>query len=316
MSILKIKNEQGQWVELPVIKGTDGKDGKSGVYVGTEPPTDEDIDVWIDSDGTADDIVTDVQINGASIVSDGVANIPIATKNALGVTIIGEGLTITNNKINVHQAPAPFIKAGANQYNPITPYNQHDSVFFGLAKASGDTTQKASSNAVGVYTDEAKAKIQNMLGVQGEWKLAVEEITTEDSSFLAYDLGDDFSEILVSIYGRWITGLTSPYVVVRIHDGIPSEVYTQTGVIGETNAFYNNNDRGYCLNTKRISDGFYESISSAQHQMTTKVALNTASFGINFGGGLPSSIRYVSIGTYNNAHKYQSGLNVKIFARK
>ena len=78
MSILKIKNEQGQWVELPVIKGTDGKDGadgKSGVYIGTEAPTDEDMDVWIDSDGTADDIVTDVQVNNVSVVNNGVAKL-------------------------------------------------------------------------------------------------------------------------------------------------------------------------------------------------------------------------------------------------
>ena len=39
------------------------------------------------------------------------------------------------------------------------------SVFYGLAKAAGDSTQSASSNVVGIYTDNAKGAIQNMLGI-------------------------------------------------------------------------------------------------------------------------------------------------------
>ena len=46
------------------------------------------------------------------------------------------------------------------------PQTQHYATFYGLAKASGDTTQSASSNAVGVYTDNAKASIKAMLGIQ------------------------------------------------------------------------------------------------------------------------------------------------------
>ena len=40
---------------------------------------------------------------------------------------------------------------------------QHQSAFFGLAKAAGDTTQSASANAVGTYTETAKSKIHDML---------------------------------------------------------------------------------------------------------------------------------------------------------
>lgn len=65
-----IRGKQGE-------KGNQGETGESGVYVGTEPPTDEDIDVWIDSDGTADDVITDVQVNGVSVVTNGVANISV-----------------------------------------------------------------------------------------------------------------------------------------------------------------------------------------------------------------------------------------------
>ena len=66
---------------ITLVKIQDGDTGDSGVYIGTEEPTDENINVWIDSDGIADDIVTDVKVNGSSIVSDGVANIPAPLKN-------------------------------------------------------------------------------------------------------------------------------------------------------------------------------------------------------------------------------------------
>ena len=171
MSVLKIKDEQGQWIEIPVLKGKDGDKGdkgESGVYVGTEAPTDESVDVWIDSDGTADDIVTDVQINGTSIVQDGVANVPIAGQGVLGTvkTQLNYGV-LTNNegRVYVDSANALVIKNGADQFRPVAPYRQHESTFYGLAKAASDTTQSASSNIVGNYTDNAKDKIQTMLGV-------------------------------------------------------------------------------------------------------------------------------------------------------
>ncbi|MBQ1554305.1 MAG: hypothetical protein IIZ68_02480 [Clostridia bacterium] len=43
------------------------------------------------------------------------------------------------------------------------PSGQHRSAFYGLAKAAGDSTQSASSNAVGTYTEAAKSAISQML---------------------------------------------------------------------------------------------------------------------------------------------------------
>ena len=173
MSVLKIKDEQGQWIEIPVLKGKDGDKGdkgESGVYVGTEAPTDESVDVWIDSDGTADDIVTDVQINGTSIVQDGVANVPvISANNETGLVSLGgngSGLCILNGVLSTYPAPSIIIKNGSSGFQPITPYNQHESTFYGLAKAAGDTTQSQSSNAVGNYTEDAKTAIRTMLGLE------------------------------------------------------------------------------------------------------------------------------------------------------
>ena len=121
-----------------------------------------------DISGLVDVPVDDVQINGVSAVSDGVANIPTADGNVIGVVKGGNGGTgvIVSNggTIYVVKATASGVKGGLDEYRPIVPQRQHESVFYGLAKAAGQD-ESASSNAVGTYTDEAKTAIQNMIGV-------------------------------------------------------------------------------------------------------------------------------------------------------
>jgi len=76
------------------------------------------------------------------------------------------GLKITDNGLAIKKAELSDCKSGTNAYTPIVPAQQHNSVFYALATAAGDTTQKASSNAIGTYTDSAKASIKAMLGIQ------------------------------------------------------------------------------------------------------------------------------------------------------
>ena len=111
----------------------------------------------------------DVQINGTSAVNNGIGNIPIASNIALGVIKVdGYGLSVnsTTGLITTEAASSANVKAGTASYKPIVPSNQHSAVFYGLAKAAGDTTQSASDNAVGTYTDTAKTKIKEMLGIE------------------------------------------------------------------------------------------------------------------------------------------------------
>jgi len=117
--------------------------------------------------------VDDVQINGTSVVSDGVAKIPIATGIINGVVKVDEAGTYgirkwsnTHALLVINSATSSFIKnpnSGTADFRPLTPNRQHESTFYGLAKAAGDTTQSASSNAVGTYTEEAKSAISDML---------------------------------------------------------------------------------------------------------------------------------------------------------
>ena len=137
--------------------------------------------------------VQDVQVAGSSVVgSNGVANIPIAEYNSPGLlkTQNLSGLLINaNNDLVVNYANSTDVKAGGSTYKSISPINQHRSVFFGLAKAAGDSTQSQSANEVGTYTPEAKGAIQKMLGVS-------DLIATEENNLIAskaYAVGDVFT---------------------------------------------------------------------------------------------------------------------------
>ena len=54
------------------IKGKDGTDGKSGVYIGTEQPTDPDMNVWINPEGTLDTYLTESEVQALINASLGV----------------------------------------------------------------------------------------------------------------------------------------------------------------------------------------------------------------------------------------------------
>ena len=155
-----------------------------------------------------DESVTDVQIDDTSIVTDGVANIPIASANNVGLVKIlsANGIYIDNNNdLALNKAVDSQIKNGTASFRSIVPSNQHNATFYGLAKAAGDTTQSSSDNAVGMYTDEAKIAIQKMLGIyEAPWEL-IEEITlTEDSNFDRYTEPDgtpyNFKRAFVRIF--------------------------------------------------------------------------------------------------------------------
>lgn len=184
-NLLNIKDQSGNWIPIPVvtngiksitqnqdytltitlndgttytttsIKGEDGQD-----YVLTERDKQEIA-------GFVDTPVDDVQINGGSVVSNGVAAIPMASSDDYGVVKINnyQGIRISEGALSTYPAASSHAKAGSNDARPLVPKIQHESVFYGLAKAAGDTTQSASSNAVGAYTDDAKTAIRAMLGI-------------------------------------------------------------------------------------------------------------------------------------------------------
>ena len=111
-------------------------------------------------------VLHDVKIGSNSIVSNGVATIPVRS-NVVG----GSNDLVTSSAVN--NALGAFfnttdsqIQEGTQNFRAIAPLTQHKSVFYGLAKAAGDTTMASSANAIGTYTTEAKTAIQSMIGVE------------------------------------------------------------------------------------------------------------------------------------------------------
>ena len=148
------KGEQG-------IQGIQGPKGDPGDdYILTEQDKQEIA-------GLVDTPVDDVQINGTSIVQDGVANVPVASSSKVGVVRTQGTYGLNVNGVGViytYGATSANIKAGTDTYRPINPSTQHEAAFYGLAKAAG-YDEKNSTLPVGQYSENAKNAIRTMLGL-------------------------------------------------------------------------------------------------------------------------------------------------------
>lgn len=94
------------------------------------------------------------------------AEIPIGGSDTFGVFKAIKGNTGINHSggtIVIDPATTYEIKTGGAWRKPISVGETHSATFYGLAKAAGDATQSASSNAVGTYTETAKSAISDML---------------------------------------------------------------------------------------------------------------------------------------------------------
>lgn len=115
--------------------------------------------------------VTDVQVNGTSVLSQGVANVPVAnaggsssfgvvkfssTPESAGVTIDAYGNVVTSN------ASASTIKAGTNSRAPLVTSNLGTAIYYGLSKLAGEDL-KNDTVTVGTYPEKSKSAIHQML---------------------------------------------------------------------------------------------------------------------------------------------------------
>ena len=94
-----------------------------------------------------------------------------ATNGTYGLmrTNVSYGTSTTNyGHIQISSANSALIKSGYNNvtgdFKPIVVNNQHEAVFYGLAKVAG-ADEKDSELPLGTYSAAAKAAIQTMLGV-------------------------------------------------------------------------------------------------------------------------------------------------------
>lgn len=131
--------------------------------------------------------VQDVQVNGTSVLGqDGIANIPTMSSSELGVAKVGSGLYISgiSKQLNVNAADSASTKKGIATPRILTNAIQHEAAFYGLTKVAG-VDMASSDNPVGTYTDEAKAAIKAMIGVQDSTQTVVISGTTPNITALA-----------------------------------------------------------------------------------------------------------------------------------
>lgn len=213
-SVTRTGTNENPILNFTLVKGDKGDKGDQGEqgddYVLTQQDKQEIA-------GLVDVPVNDVQIDGTSIVQDGVANVPIASANEAGVVKIhGDyGLATYLNFLQISKAEDYRVKAGASQWKPIVPYNQHEATFYGLAKVAGDTTQSQSSNAVGTYTEDAKSAISEMLN--GSVSVSGTTPTIVAKSGIRYVCGEvatlDFTPSQTGICDVVFTSGSTPTVV-------------------------------------------------------------------------------------------------------
>ena len=134
--------------------------------------------------------VTDVQINGTSILSQGVANIPYGTSSTVGVVKVNAsyGLQKFNDQglIAINPVNEEECKGGTVGYKPVCPERQHFAVFYGLSKIAGYDLKNVSVTS-GTYPVESIDKILQMLGV---FDLIAQHETTPSTH--AYAQGECF----------------------------------------------------------------------------------------------------------------------------
>ena len=184
----------------------------------------------ISQNNSNNSIVEDIQINNSSILNNKIANIPYASGSDYGVISTSNllGTAVSNvGKLYIFKADSNDIKAGTMQYRPIVPYNQHESVFYGLAKAAGDTTQSQSSNTIGTYTNEAKTAILNMLGIN-----TISQPTLIDNNYIvnSYITEQAYTNGYISYMCNPF--LTIAYINITTSAGLPANANVFFGKVG------------------------------------------------------------------------------------
>ena len=196
-----VENKVNGKLDTPQTAGTSGQvltsDGQGG-------------QTWQTPSGGSSN-VQDVQVNGTSILENGVANVPKATLSEYGVVRFSNDYGIGGQNAwdtpRIAKSSDDMVKAGVQQFRPITPYNQHLSTFYGFAKAAG-SEEKKSTLPVGQYTDEAKVAIQKMLGIyEAPWELIREDTFTngtEANHIITTDANGEPFELSDLILILWV----------------------------------------------------------------------------------------------------------------
>ena len=266
--------------------------GTTGQVLSKASGTDYDTEWTTPSGGD----VTDVQVNGVSVLSGGVANVPVGGTSNFGVFKVDGtyGTSSANGVIRISASSNVGVKNGSNGWNPIVPSIQHASAFYGLAKAAGDTTQSQSSNAVGTYTDAAKIAIQKMLGIyEPPWELIREDTVTNateaDIEITADESGQAFELTDVVLL------FETPKQNVEAKKGYYGQVQYKHG---DSNVFVISSTT-WTQSANANATGFYQFIERKEGLIFLSGTAGSVS-------GSPANLRYTPVEGFFNSSVYNS----------
>nr|DAO60147.1 MAG TPA: nucleoid-associated protein [Caudoviricetes sp.] len=211
----------------PGRDGADGKDGAAGAK--GDPGSDASV--------TAENIeaalgyapVKDVQVAGASVMADGVANVPMASEGALGVSSVDNysmGITNSGNLFLYNSRPGDIDNRSANI--AMAPYNLDYAVKAAMCDGKG-----------AAWTSAEQKAARDRMGVDKAYEL-IETITTDGTTVIqraAEPNGTPYN------FSRAIVVVTSPknmesssYVYVFMAAGDVNQ--SSYAVFGENIAYF------------------------------------------------------------------------------
>lgn len=209
-----------------------------------------------------------------------------STPGLLKASGSGSGLQLdSSGYLKLSYPSMSVIKTGTNLYAPVVVGLQHESTFYGLAKAAGDSTQAASSNAVGSYTDNAKVAIQKMINIYEPPFVLLNDITLDERTCI---------ELTADSNG-------TPYNLI----GIFMEIYYVANLTSETSGygryyFYNSNNKYMTAETgKYVSNTLpsYKLVEISKISNLTKCNFTKITNVGNYGGwGIKSGTAYTNGG--------------------
>lgn len=202
MSVLRFKDGAG-WHEIPAIVAQVTKE-RILAALGYTPAKESDLDAKQDALTAGENIriednvisatggggaVDDVQVAGTSVVVDGVANVPVATVNNIGVVKanLDLGIGMAGQSMYIVRASDAEIDQRKANYRIISPTSLDYAVKAALCDGKG-----------AAYTDAEKLAARERIGVD-EWKVL--ESVTLSEEVASYHTGyyEGYSKILLSV---------------------------------------------------------------------------------------------------------------------
>lgn len=180
-AILKVK-QGSEWTDIPAIvgrkgdpgpKGNPGDDGFSPTITVTDITGGHRVTITdatgphsfdvMDGEGA----VQDVQVNGTSVVSGGVANVPLASAIQVGAVYasapVGGIAVATDGLLKLATPSLSELKALKDNKKTAMLSGMHTVAFYALAKAAGANMASLSGTTVGIYPEAQKSAIHEML---------------------------------------------------------------------------------------------------------------------------------------------------------